>query len=130
MLDAGTRTWSNTISACPCGASSYPKTVSMRVIVTPGAAIGTRSIDCCRHRAAHDFAQRRVFHVGQTRAVLALWKKEIPQAGGARFGLQRLDDPSRLPPIAVGDLAPKDRLVRIDVLVHERHEAALEIVHL
>ncbi len=52
MLAAGTRTFSNVISACPCGASSYPKTGSMRLMVTPGVSIGTRIIDCCWWRAA------------------------------------------------------------------------------
>ena len=45
MLSAGTRTFSNVISACPCGASSYPKTCIMRLMVTPLVSIGTRIID-------------------------------------------------------------------------------------
>ena len=45
----GTRTFSNKSSACPCGASSKPKTGSMRLMVRPGVSRGTRTIDCCRY---------------------------------------------------------------------------------
>eukprot|EP01139_Manchomonas_bermudensis_P008366 Amastigsp_a187915_2.p3 type:complete len:150 gc:universal Amastigsp_a187915_2:371-820(+) len=45
---AGTRTFSNAISMCPCGASLYPNTWSGRRTLTPGALMGTRIIDCCR----------------------------------------------------------------------------------
>src|SRR5580704_18304206 len=47
MFAAGTRTFSNVISACPCGAWSYPNTDSSRTIFTPGVSSGTRIIDCC-----------------------------------------------------------------------------------
>jgi len=43
------------------------------------------------------------------------------------FGFDLLDDRRRLPPIAVGNLTMKRRLVRVDVLVHERGQAPLEI---
>ena len=48
----GTRTLSKSNSACPCGASSYPKTGIIRRIVMPGVSIGTRIIDCCSWRGA------------------------------------------------------------------------------
>src|SRR6202451_4207989 len=47
MFAAGTRTFSKLISACPCGAWSYPNTVNIRTILTPGVSSGTRIIDCC-----------------------------------------------------------------------------------
>mmetsp|Transcript_1761 Transcript_1761/g.4004 ORF Transcript_1761/g.4004 Transcript_1761/m.4004 type:complete len:244 (-) Transcript_1761:732-1463(-) len=47
LSTAGTRTFSNRVSACPCGASSYPNTGKCRTTVTPGASIGTSTILCC-----------------------------------------------------------------------------------
>src|SRR2546428_184071 len=47
MLDAGTRTFSKRTSPWPCGASSYPNTVSIRITLRPGVSRGTRIIDCC-----------------------------------------------------------------------------------
>eukprot|EP01137_Pigoraptor_chileana_P010535 Opistho-2@60338 len=47
-FSAGTRTFSNVISAWPWGASSNPMTVIGRLTVTPGASMGTRTIECCR----------------------------------------------------------------------------------
>ena len=52
MLSAGTRTFSKTISAWPCGASSKPNTGSMRSTCTPGVSIGTMICDCCACFAA------------------------------------------------------------------------------
>jgi len=68
--------------------------------------------------------------VGQPGAVLAFGqkKKQVPQARRARLRLQLLDNRSRLPPIAaIRDLAVKRRLVRIDVLVHERSQTPLQL---
>mmetsp|Transcript_55179 Transcript_55179/g.175543 ORF Transcript_55179/g.175543 Transcript_55179/m.175543 type:complete len:237 (-) Transcript_55179:408-1118(-) len=45
--EAGTCTLVNSTSACPWGASSYPNTGSARTTCTPGASMGTRTIDCC-----------------------------------------------------------------------------------
>ena len=64
--------------------------------------------------------------VGQAGAVLALGQKQVPQPRGARLRLELFDDRRRLPAIALGDLALKRRLVRIDVLVHERGEPLRE----
>ncbi len=47
MLEAGTRTFSNSTSPWPWGASSYPNTVSIRTTLMPGVSRGTRIIDCC-----------------------------------------------------------------------------------
>ena len=55
-------------------------------------------------------------------------QKQIPQTRGCAPLLQLLDDGRRLPAIALGDLPLKQRLVRIDVLVHERRDPAGEIV--
>ena len=46
-VDAGTRALSKRTSPWPCGASSYPNTVSIRRTVMPGVSRGTRIIDCC-----------------------------------------------------------------------------------
>ena len=51
MFSAGTRTSSNSTSPWPCGASSKPKTGSMRFTVTPGQGSGTRIMDCCLWRS-------------------------------------------------------------------------------
>lgn len=47
MLFAGTRTFSNVISACPWGASSKPNTVNGLFMWTPGVWTSTKIIDCC-----------------------------------------------------------------------------------
>ena len=57
-------------------------------------------------------------------------RNRFHRPGGARLRLQLLDDRRRLPAIAVGDLAMERRLVRVDVLVHERGEPPLKIADL
>ena len=52
MASAGTRTFRNATSACPCGASSNPNTGSGRTTSTPGLSIGTSTMDCWRCGAA------------------------------------------------------------------------------
>nr|GMD31567.1 Uncharacterised protein [Ipomoea batatas] len=47
MFFSETHTFSNSISACPCGASSKPNTVSGRSIFIPGEFISTKIMDCC-----------------------------------------------------------------------------------
>ncbi len=47
MFETGTRTFSNSTSMWPCGASSKPNTFSGRSTLTPGVSAGTSTIDCC-----------------------------------------------------------------------------------
>mmetsp|Transcript_11670 Transcript_11670/g.49908 ORF Transcript_11670/g.49908 Transcript_11670/m.49908 type:complete len:218 (+) Transcript_11670:132-785(+) len=47
LPERSTRTSVNVTSACPWGASSYPKTLSGRSTRTPGDFIGTSTMDCC-----------------------------------------------------------------------------------
>ena len=47
MQESGTRTLSKTRWPWPCGASSKPKTDSMRLMVMPGVAAGMHMTDCC-----------------------------------------------------------------------------------
>ena len=84
-----------------------------------------------RHgHAPHDFAQRRVFQVGQAGAPFVVRQEQVPQPGGAGFGLQLFDDGDRLPAVSFGDLPVVERLVRVDVLVHERGELLLQFLDL
>jgi hypothetical protein len=41
-------------------------------------------------RAAHDFAQRRVFKVGQARAMFGMRQKQVPKIRGLGFLFQIL----------------------------------------
>ena len=95
------------------------------------AGVGRRAVEHLRRDigdAAHDLAERRVFEVGQAGAVLALRQEQVPQPRGARL---RLSAPRRSrvgcqrSPSAI--CRWKVGFVRIDVLVHERGEPALEI---
>ncbi len=58
--------------------------------------------------AAHDFGQRRVFLVGQARAVVAGGRcavhrqEQVPQAGGLGFGFELFDGLQRCPALACG----------------------------
>ncbi|OHC69937.1 MAG: hypothetical protein A3H93_00415 [Rhodocyclales bacterium RIFCSPLOWO2_02_FULL_63_24] len=85
-------------------------------------------------RAAHDFAQRRVFEVGQSGAAFGLRQEQIPQPGGAGLVLQLLHDHRRHPGIALGavgpDLGVEHILVRIDVRIHEGVHALLQVLDL
>mmetsp|Transcript_35749 Transcript_35749/g.78549 ORF Transcript_35749/g.78549 Transcript_35749/m.78549 type:complete len:204 (+) Transcript_35749:813-1424(+) len=45
MFDLGTRTLSNSTSQWPCGASSKPSARSRRTTLSPGALLGTRTIE-------------------------------------------------------------------------------------
>ena len=56
-----------------------------------------------RHRAAHDFAERRVFGVGQARAIFALGQKQVPQPFGASLALS-----SSMSGIGASDVLPID----------------------
>ena len=66
--------------------------------------------------APHDFAQRRVFQVGEPRAVFVIRQKKIPKPGGARFRLQFFHHARRRPSIALefrpGSAARSDRRAR------------------
>ena len=56
-------------------------------------------------------------------------QEQVPQPGGARLGLQLLDDFGRDPGIALfailQDLGVEAMLVRIDMLIHEGDEFGL-----
>ena len=58
------------------------------------AGVGGGAVEDLRRHggAAHDFAQRRVFEVGEAGAMFALGQEEIPETGGAGHRLQLLDD--------------------------------------
>jgi hypothetical protein len=97
------------------------------------AGVGRRTVEHLRReprRAAHDLAQRRVLGVGESRPVVALRQKQVPQSRRARVRLQLLDDPRGLPAITVRDFGAERRLVGIDVLCHETGETLPEILHL
>jgi hypothetical protein len=70
---------------------------------------------------AHFFRQRGVIGIGQAGALFAVRQEQIPQAGGLGLLLQLLDDGGDLPAIGSerGHLSGVDRLVGIDMLVHE-----------
>src|SRR5207247_1032558 len=129
MLDTGTRTFSKSTSPWPCGASSYPNTVSMRITLIPGASRSTRIIDCCLHlsvllgpdgRPAHHLAERRVLEVREPGPAPALGQKEVPEGALPGLGLQLLHDRRHLPAGRLaGELVHEGPLVGIDVLVHE-----------
>ncbi len=100
------------------------------------AGVGRRAVEGFRRdvRAAHDFAQGRVFEVGQPGAALGLRQEEVPQPGGAGLLLELLHDHGRHPGVALGavgfDLMVEHILVRIDVFVHEGVEALLQVLDL
>src|ERR1043166_3128014 len=77
------------------------------------AGVGRGAVEDLRRpvHAAHDLAERRVLEVLQR-------EEEVPEAGGARFRLQLLDQLRGLPPIR-GDFVMEALLVRVDVRVHE-----------
>jgi hypothetical protein len=61
-------------------------------------------------------------------AVLGLGQEQIPQSRRFRLVFQLFDDCRRLPAIAFGDLVGEAFFVRIDLLVHERGQALLQIL--
>jgi hypothetical protein len=81
-------------------------------------------------RAAHDFAQRRVFKVGQAGTQLGLGQEQIPQAFGFGLGFELFHDRRRLPAIAFGNLALEHGFGRVNVSVHERGHALTQFLHL
>ncbi len=74
-------------------------------------------------RTPHDFAQRSVFEIGQSRAMFGVRQKQIPQTRGPGFSFQILHHLGHLPRIARApiflQLLVIERLGRIDMLVHE-----------
>ena len=56
LTSTRTRTSRNVVSACPCGASSYPNTLSGRTTSTPFARIGTSTMLCWRCFGTFAFA--------------------------------------------------------------------------
>ena len=81
--------------------------------------------------AAHDLGQRGVFQVGQPGAEVAFRQEQVPQPGGARLGLQLLDDRHRLPAVRRhGDLVVVGVLVRVDMVVEEGQQAGAELLDL
>ncbi len=90
------------------------------------AGVGRRAVEHLGRPvdAPHDLAQMRVVEVRQPGAALGVREEQVPQPGGARLGLQGLDDRHRLP--AVGgavELVPVDLLVGVDLGIHERLQA-------
>ena len=80
--------------------------------------------------AAHDLAQWCVLQVRQSRSVLRLGQEQVPQPGGARLGLEFVDDGQHLPRAQRLRLLDVALLFRVDVLVHEGREALLQVLHL
>ncbi len=76
------------------------------------AGIGRGAVEDLRGPgdSAHDFAEGGVFEIGEA----AIGKEEIPEAGGAGFGLEAGE-------VFGGEAG----FERVDVLVHERFEAVL-----
>ena len=64
----------------------------------------------------------RVLEVREPRPELALGQEQVPQAPLARDGLHLFENRDRLPAVPGVDLLVEAGLVRIDVLVHERHD--------
>ena len=87
--------------------------------------VGCRAVkDFRRHRrASHELGEGRVFEVREAGAELAIGQEEVPQPLGPSFLLQLLDNRRGLPPIALGNLRSENRLVWINVLLHERVDA-------
>src|SRR4029077_5719343 len=75
-----------------------------------------------------DFAERRVFQVGETGAPIRLGQEEVPKPLGLRLFLELLDDGVRLPAIAFAELIVKRFFVRIDMALHEGGDARREIL--
>ena len=57
-------------------------------------------------------------------------QKEIPQAGRARLRLQLFNNLDRLPAIARVDLVPVERLIGVNVFVHEPRKSRAKFIDL
>ena len=83
--------------------------------------------DLGRNRGAPgDFRQRRIFHIGEAGAILPVGKEQVPQAGGARFSLQRLHNRRLLPTAPIGNVLQLRAILRLrrqHLLLHERQKA-------
>jgi hypothetical protein len=77
-------------------------------------------------RAPHDFTERRIFEIGQTGAVVAFRKKQIPKSLRPGFGLEFFDNRIDLPRAEFFGLVVKALFVRVDVPFHERLDPPLE----
>ena len=71
---------------------------------------------------AHDFAQRRVFHIRKSGAMFGVWKEKVPETGGHRLGLQFFQH-CRVPPSVGGDFFEIAALARVDMFGHEAFKA-------
>ena len=78
--------------------------------------------------APHNFAEWRVFEVGEAGTALAGREEQVPKSGGPGHWFQFFDDGDGLP--AVGTLAVLviTPLIGVDMLVHERGEALPEFL--
>src|ERR1700733_15158447 len=84
------------------------------------ARVGRRAIEYlgCQRRAAHHLAEGGVLQIREPRASRGIRQEETPEFRRPRLDLQVLHDLRRLPRV-LANLLPPDRLVRVDVLVHE-----------
>ena len=57
-------------------------------------------------------------------------QEQIPKALGARHWLQLLNDRNHLPALPVADLGVEERLIRMNVFIHEGKQARPEVLHL
>jgi len=78
--------------------------------------------------ASHDFRERRVLVVAQTRAVLVVRQEQVPQSLRPRIALELFHQRERLPAVALCYLVLEPCFVRIDVFVHERGQARHELL--
>ncbi len=79
-------------------------------------------------RAPEDLGERRVVAVGEPGAVLVVGQEHVPQPALARQPLQLLHHGRLVMRVAgLAQLALVDLLRRVDVLVHERRQALLEV---
>ena len=77
-------------------------------------------------RAAHDFAERGVFEIGEAGAAVAVGQEEVPETLRLGERLQLLDDGINLPGPEFFHFAIVAGFVRVDVVVHEAFELALD----
>ncbi len=100
------------------------------------ARVGRRTIERFRtqQRAPHDFAQRRIFEIRETGAVLGVRQEQIPQFCGARLALELLDDLGREPGVPAaavpGQFVLKAALGGINEPLHERGNPLLQLADL
>src|SRR5205823_950169 len=79
--------------------------------------------------APHDLAERRVFEVGE-RATVRCRPPQVPQPGGARLGLELLDDRHDFPALGAARVLVPFTLIGVDVLRHESTEATAQLLDL